>query len=158
MFIKYQKRLIAINRPKKRAADKWDSPRLISSFLALSFSYSQALSKLRPLAANANRYYYRYLLRILHHADRGYLLCIWNLQSGFWTCDIIPSKLTWQAMFLLAYDFKKPFFSGMAKPTWLIRMPKRTPSLGVTQHTYSHFGLWAIAPQIWISKSLPVVQ
>ena len=31
-----------------------------------------------------------------------------------------------------------PFFSGMAKPTWLLPgMPTRMPSLGITQHAYN---------------------
>jgi len=93
MFIKYQKRLIAINRPKKRAADKWDSPRLISSFLALSFSYSQALSKLRPLAANANRYYYRYLQQICNES-RLQISAIYrrNFNSQIFTDITTPVK------------------------------------------------------------------
>ena len=39
-----------------RAADKWDSARFSSLFLALSFSGSQASFPLRPLAANASRW------------------------------------------------------------------------------------------------------
>jgi hypothetical protein len=38
-----------------RAADKWDSARFIGIFLASGLYCSQALSTLRPLAANANR-------------------------------------------------------------------------------------------------------
>jgi hypothetical protein len=40
-------------------------------------------------------------------------------------------------IFRIAYDFKKPFFSGMAKPTCLNRMATRNPSLGLTHHIYN---------------------
>jgi hypothetical protein len=44
------------SRPTQRAADKWDSARFLSFWLASGLSCSQAESTLRPLAANASRW------------------------------------------------------------------------------------------------------
>jgi len=57
-------RLIVFNRrvsitkrnPTKRAADKWDSARFSSLFLASSFVRLSSRVASRPLAANANRW------------------------------------------------------------------------------------------------------
>ena len=43
------------DRRTMRAADKWDSPRFLSFFLALAASHFDGESTLRPLAANASR-------------------------------------------------------------------------------------------------------
>jgi hypothetical protein len=45
----------ALQRLTQRAADKWDSARFLSFFLASGLYCSQALSTLGPLAANASR-------------------------------------------------------------------------------------------------------
>ena len=45
-----------LRRPTKRAADKWDSARFSSLFLALSFLRLPSRVYARPLAANASRW------------------------------------------------------------------------------------------------------